>query len=80
MLRNVNGWRRKRFLFEVYKTSHTLNFKNSYNLMKKVDSKSDYIYLNTIDGEFCAVNKHDGKMRWSIKDDSILKFPKNYEK
>ena len=48
--------------------------------IQNVDGKNDYIYLNTIDGQFCAVGKHDGKIRWSIKEEAILKIPKNYEK
>ncbi|CAF1006008.1 unnamed protein product [Brachionus calyciflorus] len=44
-----------------------------------IQSKNDYIYLNTIDGYFYAVDKLDGKIKWSLKEAAVLKFPKNYE-
>jgi hypothetical protein len=38
------------------------------------------VFLNTIDGILYAIGKYDGKIKWSIKEEAVLKFPKNYEK
>lgn len=48
--------------------------------LTKIDSKNDLIYLNTIDGLMYAVSKNDGKIKWSLEEEAVLKFPENYEK
>lgn len=48
--------------------------------LTKIDNKNDFIYLNTIDGLFYAVSKNDGKIKWALEEEAVLKFTENYEK
>lgn len=50
------------------------------NLFKTLQAKNDFIYLNTIDGYFYAIDKLDGNIKWLLKEQAVLNFPKNYEK
>lgn len=47
--------------------------------LTKLDNKNDYIYLNTIDGLLYAVSKQDGKVKWTLEEEAVLKFPENYD-
>ncbi len=35
--------------------------------------------MNTIDGVLHAINKNDGSVKWSLKEEAVLKLPKNIE-
>lgn len=56
------------------------SFKHNSGELTKIDNRNDFIYLNTMDGLLYAVSKHDGKIKWSLEEEAVLKFPENYEK
>lgn len=59
--------------------SQGVNPSTSPHAITTRNHKNDLIFLNTIDGNMHAVSKHDGKLKWSIKEDSVIKFSKNNE-
>ena len=45
-----------------------------------INNKNEFIFINTIDGRFYAVNKDTGVIQWSFKETSSIEFPKNNDK
>jgi outer membrane protein assembly factor BamB len=66
-------------IFPIYLLKKKSKNKNLI-LFQKTDQKKDLIFLNTLDGYLYAVSRNDGKIKWVIKEEAVLKFPKNYEK
>jgi len=50
------------------------------NTLQKSGAKLDSIFVNTIDGTLHAISKTDGKIRWSLKEDYVLKVPNDHKK
>ena len=63
----------------VQDTSASFKQIHTGNELTKIDNKNDLIYLNTIDGLMYAVSKNDGKIKWSLEEEAVLKFPENYK-